>query len=308
MFYSANAMAISTHKTRRVQCRSYFEFCETFNLTSLPADAHQICRYLVYLARTLKYSSINNYLSGVIMLHKLFGYPHDFRSDFRVLFTLQGLKRVLGDTSLQKSPLMPEDLRRMVLLVNQQKPVEKAVWACVVLAFRTLLRKSNLLPSESESHCLRRRDITFTSWGMRVTVGSSKTIQFKERCLEIPVVSIPTSPLCAVRLVKDHFDMTKSALDSDYVFMIPCGTGLKPLEYGTALNKLKSWGSVVAPSKDLGFHSLRRGAATHMSILGIRLEDIKAAGDWASLAVLVYLTTPFSHKIAVDNVVANSLR
>ena len=44
-----------------------------------------------------------------------------------------------------------------------------------------------------------------------------------------------------------------------------------------------------------------------MSMIGIKLEDIKAAGDWVSLAVLIYLTTPISHKIDIDTIVANSL-
>ena len=80
-----------------------------------------------------------------------------------------------------------------------------------------------------------------------------------------------------------------------------------PLNYAVALKRLKFWASMGAPDKDVGFHSLRSGAVTHMSKLGIKLEDIKAAGDWASLAVLIYLTTPISHKIKADQLVPNSL-
>ena len=307
IFYRSYAWATSTQKTRQGQYNKYFQFCSLFELDPLPADPHQICRFLVYLAHSLKYTSINNYLSAVVTLHKMCGYEHNFRSDFRVIFTLLGLKRVLGDTTCRKSPLLPSDLVGMSKCVDFGDDVERSVWACVVLAFRTLLRKSNLLPSGADSdHCIRRKDITFTDWGMSISVSSSKTIQFKQRSLETAVVSAPSSPLCAVTLLKDHFQRFPSTPDS-HLFLIPNGRDTKPLCYGTALDKLKSWGKLVAPDKDIGFHSLRRGAATHMSMLGIWLEDIRSAGDWASLAVLIYLTTPLSHKIDIDRIVANSL-
>ena len=302
-------MASSTNKTRQAQWRKYFEFCDDFNLIALPAEAHQICRFLVYLGSSLKYSSINNYLSGVIMLHKMYGYIHDFRSDFRVLFTLQGLRRVLGDVSCPKSPLLPQDLLCISKLVVMDKDLDLAVWACVVLAFRTLLRKSNLMPNDLEGvHCVRRGDIESTEWGMNVSVGSSKTIQFKQRRLVISVVSAPSSPLCTVSLVQEHFRRSPTVSCNDYIFMVQRRGKRVPLDYPTALDKLQSWASVAAPEKDIGFHSLRRGAATHMSIIGIKLEDIKTAGDWSSLSVLIYLTSPHSHKIDIDRIVANSLR
>ena len=308
LFYKAHAMASSTQKTRQGQWRKYFTFCDEYDLKPLPANGHQVCRFLVYLAPKLKYSSINNYLSGLICLHKMFGYDQDFRLDFRVIFTLQGLKRVLGDTTCRKSPILPADLIRMHKLVDIHLDLDLAIWSCVILSFRTLLRKSNLLPSpNTEAHCVKRNDITFTDWGFLVRINSSKTIQFKQRQLEIPVVSAPGSPLCAVSLLRAHLTNTASAGNDCPLFMIKRGDGLVPLDYPTALARLKSWASVVCPEKDVGFHSLRRGAATHMSMIGVRLEDIKTAGDWASLAVLVYLTTPLSHKISVDNIVVDSL-
>ena len=199
-------MSEAMNRTRRTQWHKYLGFCEEYGLKPLPADPHQICTFLVSLAQQLKYSSINNYLSGIIMLHKLYVYQQDFRLDFRVVFTLRGLKRVLGNVSCRKSPRLPSDLRVMSGFVDFTELADQAVWACVVLAFRTLLRKSNLFPSGLDnSHCVRRKDITFTDWGMTLTISSSKTIQFKERSLVIPVVSAGESPLFAVHLVKEHW-------------------------------------------------------------------------------------------------------
>lgn len=55
-------------------------------------------------------------------------------------------------------------------------------------------------------------------------------------------------------------------------------------------------------------HSLRRGAATMMSMAGFRLEDIKDRGDWQSTAVLRYLSYPQQRKIDIDSRIANLLQ
>ena len=73
MFYMAHTMASSSRKTRQVQWKKYFKFCQDFGLTSLQADSHQVCRFLVSLAQSMKYSSINNDFSCIILLHKMLG-------------------------------------------------------------------------------------------------------------------------------------------------------------------------------------------------------------------------------------------
>ena len=265
-----------------------------------------MCRFLVHLSTDLQYSTINNYLSGLILLHKVYGLPCEFRCDIRVQFTLRGIRRELGDQTKRKDPLLPPDLKKIQECVDFGNQTDFAVWACIVLGFRTLLRKSNLLPGEHSIHCVKRGDVKFYKWGMTLLIRSSKTIQHKERALEIPVVRTPKSILCAVSLLEHHF-MTAPGTSSDYLFLVPTRKGYQPLNYSTALGRLKKWSHIACPDKDIAFHSLRRGSATYMSSIGISLENIKSAGDWASLAVLVYLAAPLTHSINIDKLVANSL-
>ena len=155
------------------------------------------------------------------------------------------------------------DLRRISFLVDLHNDVESATWACIVLAFRTLLRKSNLLPSGLDNlHWLQRRDVIFTSWGMCITARSSKTIQYKECQLQIPVVEVPSSTLCAVSLLKDHFSMTPLALSSDPLFLVRSGGVMKPLDNPQALAKLKQWWAIAAPDIPFAF-PLHRGRHQH---------------------------------------------
>ena len=81
-----------------------------------------------------------------------------------------------------------------------------------------------------------------------------------------------------------------------------------PVSYGLALDWLKLWCKKANIDKDVGLHSLRRGAATHMHNLGIDLISIQRAGDWASLCVLKYLYTfDFANKLEVEKRVSSSL-
>ena len=72
--------------------------------------------------------------------------------------------------------------------------VEHIAYWSFVLAFFSLLRRSNLVPvgldSEhvtNSSHFLRRRDVAFIEEGALLSVKSSKTIQFQERHLYVVV-------------------------------------------------------------------------------------------------------------------------
>ena len=82
---------------------------------------------------------------------------------------------------------------------------------------------------------------------------------------------------CAVSLLRDHFHRSRTASRDDFLFMVPKGkeAGASPVFLCLQENQILV--GIVCLSKDIGFHSLHRGAATHMSILGVKLEDIRAA-------------------------------
>ena len=109
----------------------------------VPADSTLICRYIVHLSDKLKYVSIVNYISAVMVLHKLLGFVPTFRSDNLVQCTLLGLHRYLGDPQPNRPTMEVDDLLRLYSYVNLDEKNERAMWACLVFSFRTLLRKCN---------------------------------------------------------------------------------------------------------------------------------------------------------------------
>ena len=142
-------------------------------------------------------------------------------------------------------------------------------------------------------------------WGCKITVQSSKTIQFGERSFDMPV-SFCDPPLCVTsllqRLIKDG-----SKLSSDFLFTWPNAPDAPPVNYNMALDQLKCWVAAAGIKKDVGFHSLCRGAASFMHSLDIELISIQKAGDWSSLCVLKYLTVDFDQKRKVKRLVSSLL-
>lgn len=265
----------------------------------------------MFLARSLRYSTIQNYISAVISLNSYFG--HDalyLRSEFTFSMTMSGIRRSLGDPEPHRPTLFVSDLHAMYSKLVFSDRDELCMWACVVLAFRGLLRKSNLVPDSAklQGHFLRRSSVVFCEWGLEVRVSSSKTIQYAQKVHRVPITVSPGSPLCAVTWLKKHFDDTPDS-DPDGPAFILCGAGSpKPLTYGRLLSFLKTLVKRAGLDSDrVGCHSLRRAGALYMYNLGLSLEDIRQCGDWSSMAALVYLTKPFKARVSTDSFVSKAL-
>lgn len=308
----SSAWADKTVSTRKSQWKKYIGFCSSHGLIAMPATTLTVARFLTYLARSCKFSTINNYLSALIVLHKYHGFSAEFRGTFYIQLVVRGLKRILGDEPCQAIPLSPEQLLQCYGTISGKDSIENASWAAVVLCFRTLLRKSNVLPDNAKppypEHIIRRKDVKFYAWGMVLTIGASKTIQFKERKLEIPVFVMGHSPFCAVTLLRTHMIKHPGAWNDPLFLKGNVATGFKPLLYRDVLDRLKGWVKKIGlDSSNVGLHSLRRSGATFLCRLGIPLSDIKCVGDWRSLAVLEYLVTPMSRKLEIEDKCSHAL-
>lgn len=271
-----------------------------------------MCRYAVELSESLRYSTIQNYISGVLSLNRYFGYDaKNVRSDFEFVMTLSGIRRVLGDPTPVRPSFTLKDLVRMSECVNFSIPEERCMWACLALSFRALLRKSNIVPDsllQSEGHFLRRGAVCLTEWGLEVKVSSSKTVQYMQRVHKIPITMAIGSPLCAASLVRQHvMDFPSDDPESPF-FVVRKGSKIVPLTYSVLMVFLKRLmkSSGFDPHR-AGMHSLRRAGALYMYSVGLTIEDIRQAGDWQSMAALIYLTKPYSVRIETDEVVSRCL-
>lgn len=270
-------------------------FCDLYHQTPIPASVDVICLYITYLCDQVKYSTICNYVSSVWSLHEHMGVCPSAKGAFLVRCTLRGARRLLGDNVLTADPLLPEHLVQIYSTLDHHKLSDLIFWTALVLGFRCLLRKGHFTISP---HMLKGSDIKFTTFGMVVTLRSSKTIQFSERSVVIPVVESKGSLLCPVRWLRRMFRHV-NVLPQDPLFSMSYS------KFATRLEKsLKSAGIVG----NFTSHSLRRGCATYLSRLGLPLHDIKVYGDWRSLSVLLYLSGDLDTRLIKDKPVAESFK
>ena len=95
----------------------------------------------VFLGRTLKYSSILNYLDGLRWLHVMFDLPPPPLSHCRVQLTLRGLKRLLSASVQRKLPITPNILLALRDVMDLSLPLHRALWAAFLLGFFTFFSK-----------------------------------------------------------------------------------------------------------------------------------------------------------------------
>lgn len=176
------AWANSTLKTRNSQWDRYIEFCRSNQLVAVPADPITVARFLVNLAKDCVYSTCNNYLSAIVTLHKFFGYTQSFRECFVIKMVMQGLGRYFGKVVVQKRGLTPDNLLCIYNLLDLSDVNTITKWSAIILSFRTLLRKSNIVQTTlgDLGMVVTRSDIEYTPQGIILHVKKTKTLQRRE--------------------------------------------------------------------------------------------------------------------------------
>lgn len=295
--------AVSTWKCRQSQWKRYFDFCSMYELQPLPSSVDNVCLYVTYLSSQVKYKTICNYISALWALHNWFGFPPVAKDSFLVKCTMQGAHRLLGDATLSADPLLPEDLVRVYRTLNYKDLHDLVFWAALCLGYRCLLRKGHFT---SSPHTILRKHVEFTDYGLCLRLESSKTVQYHERDVVIPVVESPGSILCPVRWLRVYlkrFNVSNSAP----LFIVP-GKKSNAISYKFFAKRLSSSLKSAGLNGNYTSHSLRRGCATFLSRLGMPLHDIKTYGDWRSLSVLLYLSNDITTRLGKDFSVAKSFK
>ena len=129
---------------------------------------------------------------------------------FSIRLIIRGLRRILGDAQEQKLPITPKIL--LQIYPQLAAASNSGFWPAMLIGFYTFFRKSNLVPKSAKefdpvkimSHC----DILMWPWGLVICVRWSKTIQFRECQLLIPVIRLSKGhPLCPVQAYKRHISL-----------------------------------------------------------------------------------------------------
>lgn len=275
----------------------------------MPGEVLTIARFLVHLGSTCVYSTCNNYLSAVISLHKFMGHHDNFRDYYIIMLVLMGLGRRLGKNVQQKVGITPPQFLQMYSKLDLWDVNVLTKWSALILSFRSLLRKSNLVQTKQGDYdaIVLRSDVEFNNEGLVLHVRKTKTLQKKEYVLRIPVLYNNSPCFCAASMLASHLART-SQVKSGPLFLMYRGGLWKPLLYKELLSFLKECVTKINlnPS-DVGLHSMRRSGASYLHSIGVSLVDIMRAGDWRSLAALEYLVCPFERKVEIEGKASTTL-
>ena len=225
---------------------------------------------------------------------------------------MRGIKRLNGDSVSQKLPITPEVLYKMQCHLNFASSLDATFWAACLVAFFSFFRKSNLLPPSTAAfdpqRHLRNCDVRLYQWGIILVVRWSKTIQYRNRTLLVPVPKVAHSLLCPWSAVIRAFKLagvyqsTTHAFEPAFIYRE--GSALKALTYSTFTDKLKLTLDIIKCGYDsLRFsgNSFRRGGATFALHCGVPSDYIKLQGDWKSNAYERYLDHSLRYKLATVN-------
>ena len=302
--YKSVCYAESTKATYRSCLHAYLRFCLYFGLQPVPATKETLLAYLAFLARSLKPSSIPTYLNVIRLMHLEVGLPNPL-DDWEVSIVKKGILRTHGQPPKQKLPITPVVLKAMYNQLNLLDSLDRAFWCACLVGFYGYLRKSTLLPktaTQSTKHHLCCGDISWTDEKcFNVTVRHSKTIQFGQRELTIPMSGDGTSHLCPVKALMHMFDGLPPEPDRA-LFSYKDNNGVvKALDYGMFVKCLKlTLLKANYNPKDYSGHSLRRGGASFSFSIGLSPLIIKLRGDWKSNAYqkYIFVTDDYNQKAA----------
>ena len=177
------------------------------------------------------------------------------------------------------------------------------MWSAITLAFRAVLRISNVC---GKSHALLFKDIELFHDRIVIKLASSKTNQFASRPHVIVIVANSASKLCPVYWLKEMLRLSRPS-QGDRLFRLYSNGQWVPMTQSWFSKRFKLLSIKAGLGQGYSTHSLRRGAASHMSELDYKLTEIKQRGGWASSTVLKYIDMLSSHAHRLDVKFAVSL-
>ena len=145
---------------------------------------------------------------------------------------------------------------------------------------------------------MRRCNIHFNAKGVILSVYKTKTIQFKQRVLTIPLPRIHNSILCPTQALHNYLHMVPAPGNFPVFLIKDSCSFFQPLLSSHYARVIKTLVSMLnLDTKVYSPHSFRRGGATFAFQAGAHPLFIKCLGDWSSDAYLIYLTLSNEDKV-----------
>ena len=254
-----SSKASNTLRAYKADYKDFLGFCIKYSFKSMPSEPKVISLYLTHLSKTSKFSTLKRRLASISVIHRLSGHYIDTKHPM-ITENLMGIKRVKGSYQKAKKPILINELKLIINVIDKDKNEKKRARnkALILIGFAGGFRRSELVS-------LLIEDIDFVPEGVKIFIKRSKTDQSGEGMTKgIPYFS--NSDYCPVISLKNW--LAKSEIKYGKIFDMSDKSVALTIKKYTAIAGLDS-------NKYSG-HSLRSGFATSVAELGAEERSIMA--------------------------------
>jgi site-specific recombinase XerD len=171
-----SSKANNTIRAYRSDFKDFSAFCAKNSLKSLPADSKIVTLYLTYLSsKGAKISTLRRRLVSIGVFHKLKGHYLDTKHPI-IIENLMGIKRKIGSFQQGKKPILINQLKLIINVIDNEKTKEiKKIRdkTLILIGFGGGFRRTELVS-------INYNDVEMVQEGVKIVIRSSKTDQFGE--------------------------------------------------------------------------------------------------------------------------------
>ena len=268
-----NSKASNTVRAYKSDFKDFGLFCAQNGFKNLPSDPKIVSLYLTSLAtKNVKLSTIKRRLVSIGVIHKIKGLYLDTKHPV-IVENLMGIKRRKGTIQKGKKPILINELRKILKVIDEQKieDIKKLRDKSIILiGFSGGFRRNEIVSLDYE-------DLDFVHEGLKIIVKRSKTDQFGEGAIKA-LPYFEESLYCPVTILKRWINVSK----------ITKGPLFRRFTKGSKLTKNRLTDQTVAliikdylnkvgiDSSNYSGHSLRSGFATTAAEYGAEERTIMA--------------------------------
>ena len=268
-----NSKSQNTFRAYKSDFEDFGLFCVKNGFKSMPTDPKIVSLYLTFLSsKNIKISTIKRRLVSIGVLHKMKGHYLDTKHPV-IIENFMGIKRLKGVSQTGKKPLLINDLKQIIDVINKQnEPDIKKLRnkALLLIGFAGGFRRHELIS-------LNMEDIEFVFEGVKISIKRSKTDQFGEGFTK-GIPHFENYLYCPVKNLKNWLNMSKIKKGPVFVRFSKGSklTDIRLTDQSVALiikDYIKKTGINNA---NYSGHSLRSGFATSAAEAGAEERSIMA--------------------------------
>jgi len=268
-----NSKADNTIRAYKSDFSDFNLFCAKNGFKSLPSEPKIVTLYLTYLSnKEVKMSTLKRRLVSIGVIHKLKGYYLDTKHP-SIIENLMGIKRRKGSIQKGKKPLLINDLKNIINVIDEEKNEEIKKFrdrSIILIGFSGGFRRNEIVSLDYD-------DLDFVKEGLKINLKRSKTDQFGEGSVKgLPYFD--NTQYCPVVSIRKWLEISK----------IKSGPLFRRFSKGSKLSESRLSDQTVAlliknylriagiESRNYSGHSLRSGFATSAAESGAEERSIMA--------------------------------